>query len=119
MTRLERMRKLVELDPKSEITHFGLGQACYDEGLFAEGASAMARAVEIKPDYTAAYEILGRCLEKMGNLEEAEAVYLKGIEIGTVRGDMIPTEKMKARLNRVKGKRALPDSPAGPSSGAA
>lgn len=119
MTRLERMKTLVALDPKSEITHFGLGQACYDEGLFAEGASAMARAIEIKPDYTAAYEILGRCLEKMGNLEEAEAVYLKGIEIGTVRGDMIPTEKMKARLNRVKGKRALPDSPAGPSSGAA
>lgn len=113
------MRTLVALDPKSEITHFGLGQACFDEGLFAEGASAMARAIEIKPDYTAAYEILGRCLEKMGNLEEAEAVYLKGIEIGTVRGDMIPTEKMRARLNRVKGKRDLPDSPAGPSSGAA
>lgn len=111
MTRLERMKKLVELDPKSEITHFGLGQACYDEGLFAEGASAMARAIEIKPDYTAAYEILGRCLEKMGNLEEAEAVYLKGIEVGTVRGDMIPTEKMKARLNRVKRNRASPDAP--------
>jgi uncharacterized protein HemY len=119
MTRLERMRKLVELDPKSEITHFGLGQACYDEGLFAEGASAMARAIEIKPDYTAAYEILGRCLEKLGKLEEAEAVYQKGIEIGTLRGHMIPTEKMKARLNRVKGKLAPPDSPTGSSAGAA
>jgi|SRR5579884_2487204 len=113
MTRLERMRKLVELDPNSEITYFGLGQACYDEGLFEEGASAMARAIEIKPDYTAAYEILGRCLEKMGKLEEAEAVYQKGIEIGTVRGDMIPTEKMKARLNRVKGKLAPPGASSG------
>jgi uncharacterized protein HemY len=106
---MERMKKLVELDPQSEITHFGLGQACYDEGLFAEGAGAMARAIEIKADYTAAYEILGRCLEKMDKLEEAEAVYSKGIEIGTQKGDMIPTEKMKARLNRVKGKRASTD----------
>ena len=106
MTRLDRMKKLVEIDPKSEITHFGLGQASYDEGLFAEGAAAMARAIEIKPDYTAAYEILGRCLEKMEKLEEAEAVYLKGIEIGTQKGDLIPTEKMKARLNRVKMKQS-------------
>jgi uncharacterized protein HemY len=113
MTRMERMKKLVELDPQSEITHFGLGQACYDEGLFAEGAAAMARAIEIKPDYTAAYEILGRCLEKMEKLEEAEAVYSKGIEIGTQKGDRIPTEKMKARLNRVKGKRS-PTDPASP-----
>jgi uncharacterized protein HemY len=113
MTRMERMRKLVEIDPKSEITHFGLGQACYDEGLFAEGAGAMARAIEIKPDYTAAYEILGRCLEKMEKLEEAEAVYQKGIEIGKQKGDHIPTEKMMARLNRVQGKRSSTD-PASP-----
>lgn len=113
MNRLERMRKLVELDPKSEITHFGLGQACYDEGLFEEGSASMARAVEIKPDYTAAYEILGRCLEKLEKLEEAEAVYRKGIEVGSRKGDMIPTEKMKARLNRVIGKRS-PTDPASP-----
>lgn len=113
MTRLERMRKLVELDPNSEITYFGLGQACYDEGLFEEGAAAMARAIAIKADYTAAYEILGRCLEKLGRLEEARAIYEKGIEIGTQKGDMIPTEKMKARLNRVKGKLAPPAPPAG------
>ena len=112
MTRMERMRKLVEIDPRSEITHFGLGQACYDEGLFSEGAAAMARAIEIKPDYTAAYEILGRCLEKMEKREEAEAVYQKGIEIGKQKGDHIPTEKMTARLNRVKGRHATdPASP--------
>jgi len=112
MTRMERMRKLVEIDPQSEITHFGLGQACYDEGLYAEGAAAMARAIEIKPDYTAAYEILGRCLEKLEKWEEAEAVYQKGIEIGKQKGDHIPTEKMTARLNRVQGKRSTgPASP--------
>ncbi|MBI3804081.1 MAG: tetratricopeptide repeat protein [Nitrospirae bacterium] len=109
------MRKLVELDPKSEITHFGLGQACYDEGLFEEGAASMGRAIAIKPDYTAAYEILGRCLEKIGKLEEARAIYEKGIEIGGQKGDMIPTEKMKARLNRVQGKLASPDAPTGTS----
>lgn len=113
MTRLERMKKLVEIDPESEITHFGLGQACYDEGMFEEGSAAMARAIAIKPDYTAAYEILGRCLEKMGKLEEAEAIYRKGIEVGKQKGDMIPTEKMMARLNRVTGKRSATD-PASP-----
>ncbi|HLG21312.1 MAG TPA: hypothetical protein VI382_00750 [Candidatus Manganitrophaceae bacterium] len=100
------MRKLVALDPKSEITHFGLGQACYDEGAFEEGASAMAKAIEIKADYTAAYEILGRCLEKIGKLNEAEGTYEKGIEVGTRKGDLMPVEKMRMRLKRVKEKRA-------------
>jgi tetratricopeptide (TPR) repeat protein len=112
MTRLERMRKLVALDPQSEITHFGLGQACYDEGLYEEGTAAMARAIGIKPDYTAAYEILGRCLEKIGKWGEAEAIYQKGIEIGKQKGDIIPTEKMTARLNRVRQKRFSTDSSA-------
>ena len=108
---MERMRKLVELDPKSEITHFGLGQACYDEGLFVEGAEAMARAIAIKPDYTAAYEILGRCLEKIEKLEEAAAIYEKGIEVGRQKGDLMPVEKMAPRLRRVREKLSPPPAP--------
>jgi tetratricopeptide (TPR) repeat protein len=99
-SRIDRFKQLVEMEPNSEISHFGLGSVYYDEGAFDQAVACFQKAIEIKPDYTAAYELLGRSLEKTGRKDEAKAVYEQGIEVGRKTGDHIPTQKMEDRLRR-------------------
>lgn len=101
-SRIERFEKLVEMEPKSEIAHFGLGNAYFDDGVFDRAAASFRLAIELKPDYTAAYERLGRSLEKTGTVKEALSVYEKGVKVGSQTGDHIPTQNMEDRIRRLK-----------------
>ena len=102
ISRIDRFKKIVEIEPDSEISHFGLGSVYLDEELFEEAVNSFRKAIEIKPDYTAAYELLGRALEKAGRVSEARSAYQKGLEVGKVTGDHIPTQKMEDRLRRLE-----------------
>ncbi|MGH7273646.1 MAG: tetratricopeptide repeat protein, partial [Nitrospiria bacterium] len=73
-SRIEQFKQLTEIDP-SEITFFGLGRALLDEGNNEEADRAFRRAIELKPDYTAAYLLLGESLQNLNRLEEAIQVY--------------------------------------------
>ena len=100
-SRIEQFKKLVEIEP-SEITFFGLGRACMDEGYFEEATEAFRKAIELKPDYTAVYLLLGESLQHLNRLEEATQVYEQGIQVGEKTHDEIPKHKMEKRLKRLK-----------------
>jgi len=104
-TRIEQFKKLAEIDP-SEITFFGLGRALLDEGNNEEAARAFHRAIELKPDYTAAYVLLGESLQNLNRLEEAIQVYEQGIKVAEQTRDAIPKQKMEKRLKRLKRNQA-------------
>jgi|SRR5579863_7382237 len=99
--RIDRFKKLVEIEPNSEISQFSLGSVYYDEEIFEQAIECFRKAIDFKPDYTAAYELLGRSLEKTGQLDEARLTYQKGLVIGRKTGDHIPTQKMEDRLRRL------------------
>ena len=99
--RIEQFKKLVEIEP-SEITFFGLGRACMDEGYFEEAAEAFRKAIELKPDYTAVYLLLGESLQHLNRPEEAMQVYEQGVQVGERTRDEIPKHKMEKRLKRLK-----------------
>lgn len=99
-SRIDRFKKLVEIEPDSEISHFGLGNVYYEENVFDQAVICFRKAIEIKPDYTAAYELLGRSLEKVGQVDEAKSIYERGIDVGRHTGDHMPVQKMEDRLRR-------------------
>ena len=110
--KIERIKKVLAVEPESEMLWYSLGQAYLAEE--ATGSSDLAveafeKAIAFKPDYTVVYEHLGGALEKIGRMDEAKAIYQKGIEVGRKTGDMIPLERMTARLSRLeKGPRQKP-----------
>lgn len=104
-TRIEQFKKLAEIDP-SEITFFGLGRAFLDEGNHEEAAKAFRSAIELKPDYTAAYLLLGESLQNLNRLEEAVQVYERGVKVAEQTRDAIPKQKMEKRLKRLKRNQA-------------
>ena len=107
--KIERIRKVLASEPESEMLWFTLGQAYLAEEMPALAVEAFEKAIAIKPGYTVVYENLGNALEKTGRVEEAKEIYRKGIEVGRRTRDMIPLERMTARLNRLeKGPRPKP-----------
>jgi uncharacterized protein HemY len=107
--KIERIKKVLATEPESEMLWLSLGQAYLADESPVLAVEALEKAIAIKPDYTVVYEHLGGALEKVGKLEEAMATYRKGIEVGRKTGDMIPLERMTARLHRLeKGPRPGP-----------
>jgi tetratricopeptide (TPR) repeat protein len=107
--RIARFKKVVAMEPNSEITLFGLGQAYLDEGRLEEAAQTFYKVIEVKPDYTAAYYSLSTVLDRLGREEELIKVLEAGVATGNKTGDHIPTQKMRAKLRRLQ-KRTMPDS---------
>jgi uncharacterized protein HemY len=100
--KIERIKKILLMEPESELLWYSLGQEYMSHGMHAEAVEALEKAISIKPDYTAVYESLGRALEKAGRIEDAKGIYRKGIEVGGRTRDMIPYERMSDRLNRLE-----------------
>ena len=98
--RITRFKKVIAMDPNSETTLFGLGQAYLEEGRLEEAAQAFYRVIELKPDYTAAYYTLSTVLDKLGRKEDLIKVMEAGVKAGDKTGDHIPTQKMRAKLRR-------------------
>jgi tetratricopeptide (TPR) repeat protein len=107
--KIDRIKKILALEPESEMLWFSLGQAYLAEESPVLAVEAFEKAIAIKPDYTVVYEHLGGALEKIGKMDEAMTIYRKGIEVGQKTGDMVPLERMTARLHRLeKGPRQKP-----------
>jgi tetratricopeptide (TPR) repeat protein len=109
-SRLEKFRKFVQLDPKSELAQYGLGKALFDEKQYEEAAACFRKTLEIKPDYTAAFLLLGKSLEKLNRKEEAMEIYKIGIAVGDRTGDLEPKHAMETRLMKLEWKGPNPSS---------
>ena len=101
-SRLEQFRELAELDPDDPVVHYGLGVECLKAKLFDEATKALRRAVELKPDYSAAYRELGKALEAAGQVQEAAEIYRQGKEVAAEKGDIQTGKEIEVFLRRMK-----------------
>jgi uncharacterized protein HemY len=102
---LEKLKQLVALDPDDPALFLALGSAHLEAGQWIDAVAALERAVALNPKYTAAYWPLGKALEGAERVDDAMAVYERGLAIGEQTHDAIPTQKMRARLNRLRKQR--------------
>ena len=80
-SRSEIFRLMAEQDPGNEMIWYGLGTEYLKEERWAEAASALRQVIELKPDYTAAYQMLGTALAASGETEAARQVWTKGVTV--------------------------------------
>ena len=99
--RIKRFEKLLAMDPLDSTTYFALGQAYFNEGIFIEAEQTVKQGLKLNSRHTAYYYLLSQVLNKLANKEELLSVLKKGIEMGELEGDRIPTEKMIAKLRRL------------------
>lgn len=104
--RLERLEKLWKADPSDPVVGLGLGSGLLEAGQPARARDILEAVLRQKPNYAAAWEVLGNVLESMGERDEAIRTYQKGIEVSRSGGFLAPEKQMGRRL-----KRLLRDSP--------
>lgn len=98
-TRLERMLASGQDTP---LLRFSLGGEYLRAGEFALARSHLQAAVEQKPDYSAAWKLLGKACAEAGDSAEAIRVFMRGIEVAEKHGDVQAAKEMQVFLKRLR-----------------
>ncbi|HYZ85474.1 MAG TPA: tetratricopeptide repeat protein [Bryobacteraceae bacterium] len=97
--RLEALQGMLSQDPKNTFVRYGLAMELANVGRLDEAVDEYKRLIETDPNYAAAYFHGGRALEKLGQVEEARAMYEQGIAVTTRTGDMHTRSELQAALD--------------------
>lgn len=71
----------------------------------------LTRAVELDPDYSAAWQHLGRAFERASRPEEAASAWRRGIDAAERRGDAQAAKVMGVWLRRLERRSAAVEPP--------
>jgi Fe-S cluster biosynthesis and repair protein YggX len=92
--RIEQFRKMAEADPTNEIGHFSLGRELFTAGDFAGALVSLRRVIELNPNISKAYQLIGQSLQKQGDTGGAVAIWTQGVKIADARGELMPRNEM-------------------------
>ena len=84
------------------LLRFTLGNALFQQKKYAQAEPHLARAVELDPNYSAAWKIYGRTLGATGKLSEAITTFKQGIAVAEQRGDIQAAKEMTVFLRRAE-----------------
>ena len=98
-TRLEILKSMVEQKPADSFARYGLAMEYRNSGDLAAAMGEFRALMANNPDYAPAYFHGGQTLERMGLLEEAREVYLRGVEVTTRTGDEHARSEMQGALD--------------------
>ncbi len=93
--------QVLEIDPVDQVANFGLGSIYLETGQYEEALPPLRIVIKENKDYSAAYLLLGKNLEKLARNEEAVDVYRQGIAAASKKGDLMPLKDMQSRLNQL------------------
>ena len=100
-TRLEKLQELLAQDPGNKLLGYGLAQELGGLGRHDEAAAQYERLIAAQPDYCAAYFHGARTLEQLQRLDDARAMYRRGIDVAARVGDDHARSEMLAALEAI------------------
>jgi len=93
--------------PNIELGHFPLGRAYLEAGIYDNAASSFQRVLEINPNMSRAYQLLGTALLRQNEKDKAVHYLTEGVKIAHERGDMMARNDMVKMLQDAGA--AVPD----------
>lgn len=96
--RIAQFRKMASDDPDNELGHYRLGQLLLEAGDLDGAAASFRRTLELSPQFSRVYQLLGDCLVKQGKKDDAIKTLTEGYAIADERGDNIPRDEMSKLL---------------------
>jgi tetratricopeptide (TPR) repeat protein len=100
--RLEVLKSLVAQDPANSFTRYGLAMEYVNSGNLEDAISEFQELLSRDPDYAAGYFHGGQTLEKLGRIDEARALYRRGIEATTRTGDQHTQSELQGVLEMLE-----------------
>lgn len=96
--RIAQFRKMAQDDPDNELGHYRLGTLLQEAGQYDDAIASFRRTLELSPQFSKVYLLLGQCLGKVEKGLEAVQTLKKGWAIADERGDNIPRDEMAKLL---------------------
>lgn len=96
--RIAQFRKMASDDPDNELGHYRLGQLLLEAGQLADAEASFRRTLELSPQFSKVYQLLGDCLVKQDKKDAAIKALTEGYAIADERGDNIPRDEMSKLL---------------------
>jgi tetratricopeptide (TPR) repeat protein len=115
--RIAQFRKMASDDPDNELGHFRLAQLLMEDKQFDEAVKSFQRTLELSPQFSKSYQLLGNCLVQLGRKDEAVDLLRKGYQVADERGDNIPREEMGKMLKALGVEPPASKQAAGPAGG--
>lgn len=96
--RIAQFRKMATDDPDNELGHFRLGQLLMEDKQYAEAVTSFERTLELSPEFSKVFQLLGECFVQLGQKDRAVEVLTKGWKTADERGDKMPRDAMAKML---------------------
>lgn len=96
--RLGILKQMIAENANNSFARYGLGMEYIKSGDLAQAVAEFRTLLEQDDNYSAAYFHGGQALEKLGRIEEARAMYEKGIEATTRNGDAHTRSEIEGAL---------------------
>ncbi|HWR53144.1 MAG TPA: tetratricopeptide repeat protein, partial [Bryobacteraceae bacterium] len=78
--RIDILKGMLEAKPEDSFARYGLAMEYMKTGRHADAVEEFRAIIARDPGYAYAYYHGGQALEKMGRLDEAKAIYGRGLE---------------------------------------
>jgi predicted Zn-dependent protease len=101
--RIDAFTTMLKDQPDNEMIWYGLANEYTKLGNWAEAVAALRNVLQLKPDYTSAYQLLGTALLNLGARDEARRVWQAGIEAADRTGAWKARQHMEGLLNQTPG----------------
>lgn len=97
--RLDILKQMVGENPNNTFARYGLAMEYAKSGHYHEAITEFQTLLQHDETYVAAYFHGGQAYEKLGQVEDARAIYEKGIEAATRKGDAHTRSEIEAALS--------------------
>lgn len=85
-------------DPSAVMIWYGLANEYTKLSQWPEAVDALRHVLQLNPDYTAAYQMLGSALVNTGAVEEARRIWAQGVEAANRTGAWKARQHMEGLL---------------------
>jgi Tfp pilus assembly protein PilF len=96
---MEILKSMLAQNPRDSFARYGLAMEYVMNGELEEAVVEFRNLLDHNPDYAAAYFHGGQALEKLGRVEDARAMYQKGIETTSRTGDQHTRSELQGALD--------------------
>lgn len=99
-SRVDVFAEMAQQEPDNEMIWYGLATEYVKLEKWAEASEALERVISLKPDYSAAFQMLGSALASLGKIDDARRVWTEGIEVADRTGAWRARQHMEGLLTR-------------------
>jgi len=98
-SRLRQLEKMCQQDPSDAFVHYALAMELSRLGRSTEAIEVFKAVITKHPDYSAAYFMCGRTMERLDERDKAADMYRAGISAAQRSGDHHAAGEMQAALD--------------------